>query len=47
MLEQRVTIASRGLEPAGTEEYATGVRKAVSRDDDGNEGGFGGAPATP
>ena len=37
-------IASRGLEPAETETYSNGVRKATYRDDDGNEIGFGGAP---
>ena len=36
-------IASRGLEPAETETYSNGVRKATYRDDDGNEVGFGGA----
>jgi catechol 2,3-dioxygenase-like lactoylglutathione lyase family enzyme len=35
-------IASRGLEPAERETYANGVRKAIYRDDDGNEVGFGG-----
>jgi catechol 2,3-dioxygenase-like lactoylglutathione lyase family enzyme len=39
-------IASRGLQPAESEEYANGVRKAIYRDDDGNEIGFGGAPAS-
>ena len=38
-------IASRGLEPAESETYSNGVRKAIYRDDDGNEIGFGGAPA--
>ena len=38
-------IAARGLAPAGTETYSNGVRKAVFRDPDGNEIGFGGAPA--
>jgi len=38
-------IADRGLEPAKRETYANGVRKAVFRDPDGNEIGFGGAPA--
>ena len=36
-------IAARGLEPAEIEAYANGVRKAVYRDPDGNEIGFGGA----
>jgi catechol 2,3-dioxygenase-like lactoylglutathione lyase family enzyme len=39
-------IAARGLEPADLETYENGVRKAVFRDPDGNEIGFGGA-ATP
>ena len=38
-------IASRGLEPAERETYSNGVRKATFRDPDGNEIGFGGAPA--
>jgi hypothetical protein len=38
-------IAERGLEPAECETYANGVRKATFRDPDGNEIGFGGAPA--
>jgi catechol 2,3-dioxygenase-like lactoylglutathione lyase family enzyme len=38
-------IAARGLEPADIETYANGVRKAVYRDPDGNEVGFGGGPA--
>ncbi len=37
-------IASRGLEPDERETYSNGVRKAVYRDPDGNELGFGGAP---
>jgi len=36
-------IASRGLEPAELETYFNGVRKAIYRDEDGNEIGFGGA----
>ena len=36
-------IAKRGLQPAGHETYANGVRKATFRDPDGNEFGFGGA----
>jgi catechol 2,3-dioxygenase-like lactoylglutathione lyase family enzyme len=40
-------IAGRGLEPANQETYANGVRKATYRDPDGNEIGFGGAPADP
>ena len=38
-------IAERGLEPAERETYSTGVRKAIFRDPDGNEIGFGGGPA--
>ena len=38
-------IAERGLEPAELETYSNGVRKATFRDPDGNEIGFGGAPA--
>jgi catechol 2,3-dioxygenase-like lactoylglutathione lyase family enzyme len=38
-------IAARGLEPAERETYSNGVRKATFRDADGNEIGFGGAPA--
>jgi len=38
-------IAERGLQSAQRETYATGVRKATFRDPDGNEIGFGGAPA--
>jgi hypothetical protein len=37
-------IAARGLEPAERETYSNGVRKALYRDPDGNELGFGGAP---
>jgi catechol 2,3-dioxygenase-like lactoylglutathione lyase family enzyme len=37
-------LAERGLEPDEIETYANGVRKAVYRDPDGNELGFGGAP---
>jgi len=37
-------IAARGLEPDEIETYANGVRKAIFRDPDGNELGFGGAP---
>jgi catechol 2,3-dioxygenase-like lactoylglutathione lyase family enzyme len=37
-------IGSRGLEPAEHETYSNGVRKAIYRDGDGNEIGFGGAP---
>jgi predicted enzyme related to lactoylglutathione lyase len=38
-------IAERGLEPSKRETYSNGVRKAIYRDPDGNEIGFGGAPA--
>ena len=38
-------ITERGLEPAEFEIYGNGVRKATFRDPDGNEIGFGGAPA--
>ena len=37
-------IASRGIYPAEHETYTNGVRKAIYRDADGNEIGFGGAP---
>ncbi|MBA9002473.1 VOC family protein [Thermomonospora cellulosilytica] len=37
-------IADRGLEPADRETYSNGVRKAIYRDPEGNEIGFGGAP---
>ncbi len=37
-------IAGRGLEPVDIETYSNGVRKAVYRDPDGNEVGFGGEP---
>ena len=39
-------IGSRGLAPAERETYSNGVRKAIYRDDDGNEIGFGGPPRT-
>jgi len=39
-------IGSRGLEPVELETYANGVRKAIYRDDDGNEVGFAGAART-
>jgi catechol 2,3-dioxygenase-like lactoylglutathione lyase family enzyme len=38
-------IAERGLEPSERETYDNGVRKAIFRDPDGNEFGFGGGPA--
>ena len=37
-------IADRGIEPANRETYSNGVRKAIYRDPEGNEIGFGGAP---
>ena len=44
--DTRITqITERGLEPAERETYGNGVRKAIFRDPDGNEIGFGGAPA--
>jgi catechol 2,3-dioxygenase-like lactoylglutathione lyase family enzyme len=39
-------IAARGLEPDEIETYDNGVRKVIFRDPDGNELGFGGAPAS-
>ena len=41
---QMAQIAMRGLEPEAVDTYANGVRKAIYRDADGNEIGFGGAP---
>ena len=38
-------IAARGLKPYAHETYSNGVQKVVFRDPDGNEVGFGGAPA--
>jgi catechol 2,3-dioxygenase-like lactoylglutathione lyase family enzyme len=44
-LDARVAeIAARGVDPAERLTYSNGVRKAVYRDPDGNEIGFGGAP---
>ena len=37
-------VAARGLEPDEHLTYSNGVRKALYRDPDGNELGFGGAP---
>ena len=39
-------IAARGVEPTQRETYSNGVRKAIYRDPDGNEIGFGGSPLT-
>jgi catechol 2,3-dioxygenase-like lactoylglutathione lyase family enzyme len=45
-LDARISeIGSRGLQPAERETYSNGVSKATYRDEDGNEIGFGGAPA--
>jgi hypothetical protein len=44
---QVAAIAARGLEPAERLTYSNGVRKALYRDPDGNELGFGGAPLEP
>lgn len=45
-LDARVdAITERGIEPALRETYDNGVRKITYRDLDGNEIGFGGAPA--
>jgi catechol 2,3-dioxygenase-like lactoylglutathione lyase family enzyme len=40
-------IALRGIEPAERVTYSNGVRKAIYRDADGNEIGFGGDPVAP
>jgi catechol 2,3-dioxygenase-like lactoylglutathione lyase family enzyme len=37
-------IAARGLEPDERLTYSNGVRKALYRDPDGNDVGFGGVP---
>ena len=39
-------IGARGLEPTERETYSNGVRKAIYRDDEGNEIGFGGLPGS-
>jgi|SRR5688500_7090374 hypothetical protein len=45
-LDTRVAaITERGLSPANRETYSNGVRKITYVDPDGNEIGFGGAPA--
>jgi len=41
---QVAAIAARGLEPDERETYSNGVRKAIYRDADGNEIGFGAPP---
>ena len=38
-------VAARGIEPAERVTYSNGVSKAIYRDADGNEIGFGGASA--
>jgi hypothetical protein len=44
-LDARVAaIATRGIEPDERVTYSNGVRKALYRDADGNEIGFGGPP---
>jgi catechol 2,3-dioxygenase-like lactoylglutathione lyase family enzyme len=44
-LDARVAaIAARGLEPDERQTYSSGAHKALYRDPDGNELGFGGAP---
>ncbi len=37
-------VAARGLDPDERQAYSNGVRKAIYRDPDGNELGFGGLP---
>jgi catechol 2,3-dioxygenase-like lactoylglutathione lyase family enzyme len=44
---QLAAIAARGLEPDERVTLSNGVRKALYRDPDGNEVGFGGAPLSP
>ena len=45
-LDERVAgIAERGIEPESRETSDDGVHKVTYRDPDGNEVGFGGAPA--
>jgi hypothetical protein len=47
-LDAHITsVATRGLEPDERETYSGGVRKAIYRDPDGNELGFGGAALGP
>lgn len=46
-LDARVAaISARGLEPDAWEAYPNDMRKAIYRDPDGNEVGFGGAAQT-
>lgn len=42
---QVAAIAARGLKPDDRETHSNGVRKVLYREPDGNEVGFGGAPA--
>jgi catechol 2,3-dioxygenase-like lactoylglutathione lyase family enzyme len=43
-LDARISeISARGLDPDEVETYSNGVRKAIYRDADGNEIGFGGS----
>ncbi|WP_433163157.1 VOC family protein [Kribbella sp. CA-247076] len=43
--ERIEAITGRGVEASERETYDNGVRKVIYRDPDGNEIGFGGAPA--
>ncbi|WP_147142528.1 VOC family protein [Stackebrandtia albiflava] len=43
--ERLAAMAERGMAPDSRETYENGVRKAIFRDPDGNEIGFGGDPA--
>lgn len=45
--ERIARIADRGIEPWHRETYQNGVRKAIYRDPEGNEIGFGGPPLSP
>jgi predicted enzyme related to lactoylglutathione lyase len=42
--EHVAAVAARGLDPAERVTYSNGARKALYRDPDGNELGFGGVP---
>ncbi|MFC5751671.1 VOC family protein [Actinomadura rugatobispora] len=44
--ERVAAMAARGIEPAERETYSNGVRKAIYRDPEGNEIGFGGPPVS-